>query len=385
VPAVGAASIQDSLGTSHQGVALGLLSGPLLLALVLEPVLFVLADRYPRKIFICGGLFAMAGAAFVAAWAPGPIALGLTLGVAYVASGCGATLAEATLVDARPHERERTMTRWSMMGMVGDLAAPALMAAVAWAALGWRHAFVVVGIAVGLWALALTRVGFPVPATSAEPPTAIAGPGDGAGIADSAIAVTDPPPRRASLRSALRPRLLLWLLAATFCDLLDEILVVFASIHLRDALGAGAGARSVVLAAFVAGSAAGLAITDRLLQRMAALRVLALSSLLCAGLYLAWLAAPTVGLSAVLMIGVGATAAPLYPIAAAQAYAALPGRSGTVHAIGHLFTPLSMAFPLALGWIADQASPAAALLVLVAQPVVVGALAVGTMRARTPP
>jgi len=76
----------------------------------------------------------------------------------------------------------------------------------------------------------------------------------------------------------------------------------------------------------------------------------------------------TVWLSAVGMLAVGATASPLYPIVAAQAYAALPGRSGTVNAAGHLFTPVAMALPWLLGRLADRAGTMAALLVLVAEP-----------------
>jgi MFS family permease len=362
VPSVGAASIQDSLATSHQGVALSLLTGPALLALVLEPIAFVFADRYPRKPFVCGGLLVMAAAAVAAAWAPGPISLAVLLGVAAVGAGCGVTLAQATLIDARPDQAERTMTRWVAMGLVGDLLAPALMAGAAWATLGWRHALGLVGAIVAVWALALARL--PFPAAPASPRT---GDGEPVGEGDGG---------RRRWADVLRPRLLLWLLGVTVCDLLDEILVVFASLHLRDALGAGPVARSLVLGAFVAGGGLGLAVTDRLLARVPALRLLAVAAAACIASYLAWLATSTLWLSAILMVGVGAATAPLYPIAAAQAYAALPGRSGTVNAVGHVFTPLAMGFPLALGWLADAASPAAALTVLVAQPVVLLVLAV---------
>jgi fucose permease len=87
--------------------------------------------------------------------------------------------------------------------------------------------------------------------------------------------------------------------------------------------------------------------------------------------YLAWLAAPNLWLSAAGMLLVGATASPLYPIVTAQAYAALPGRSGTVNAAGHLFTPLAMALPWLLGRLADRAGTMAALLVLVAEPLAI--------------
>jgi hypothetical protein len=75
------------------------------------------------------------------------------------------------------------------------------------------------------------------------------------------------------------------------------------------------------------------------------------------------------------MLLVGATAVPLYPLAAAQAYAALPGRSGAVLAAGHLFTPLALALPFALGLAADRWGIVAALALLVAQPIGLGLLA----------
>lgn len=75
------------------------------------------------------------------------------------------------------------------------------------------------------------------------------------------------------------------------------------------------------------------------------------------------------------MIPVGATAAPLYPLAAAQAYARRPGRSGSVLAASHLFTPLGLALPWLLGTVADRAGLLVALALLVVQPLGLVALA----------
>jgi FSR family fosmidomycin resistance protein-like MFS transporter len=271
-------------------------------------------------------------------------------------------LAQATLIDAAPERRAQVMARWAMLGTAGDLAAPAMMAGLAAIGLGWRTGYLIVGGVAGLFALALIRMDFPTAAHGDE---------------------TDEPAvrLRAALATALRNRrLLLWVLGSGLCALLDEVLVIFASLHLRDVLGAGPVARSVVLGAYVAGGAVGLAVCERLLARREPLRLLAASSAACAILYLAWIAAPSWPLSALLMALVGSTAAPLYPIAAAQMYEAMPGRSGAVHAAGHLFTPIEMALPWLLGWIADRAGTAAALLTLIAQPVVLGAVAWASLR-----
>jgi MFS family permease len=352
VPSVGASSIQHSFDTSYAATAWVLLLAPGLFMLVVEPLLFLLADRYPRRWFVCGGLLGMSASALVAAASTHPAMLSAAIGVAGVSAASGVALAQATLVDAYPDARERIMARWSLLGMIGDLAAPALMAGLAFASLGWRTGYLIVGIGVGVWALLLLATPFPDPARTAE---------DGGDDEDIGL--------RAALMLALRNRsLMLWLFASSLCDLLDEILVVFATLHLRDTLGAGPAAQSAVLAAFVLGGAASLAVLERPMQRIAPLRLLAASGAVCTVVYAAWIAAPSWPLSLVLFALVGAAAAPLYPIVAAQAYAALPGRSGAVHAASHAFSPLVLVLPWLLGWLADVAGTTAALIALIVQP-----------------
>lgn len=371
VPSVGSAEIHADFGTSYQNLAWALLLVPGLFSLLVEPVLFVLADRYPRKWFVCGGLLAMAAAAFAAAAATSVPVLAGAVALSWSASGCGVALSQATLVDARPDARERVMARWALLGTAGDLAAPAMMAGLAALALGWRTGYAIAGAIALVFGLLLLRQRFPAPERPDGPSE------DGEGEDEPGGS----PSLAAALVAALRNRrLLFWLGASALCDLLDEILVVFAALYLRYHLHAGPIERSIVLGACMVGGALGLVVTDRLLARVAPLRLLAASSAICAAAYLAWLAAPTVWLSALLMAAVGATAAPMYPIASAQAYAALPGRSGTVNAAGHVFTPLSLALPWLLGWIADHAGLSTALALLIVQPVGLTAFAAIALR-----
>ncbi len=313
----------------------------------------------------------MAASSALVAAATDPFWLALAEGMAGVASGCAVGLAQATLVDANPHRRERVLTRWAMLGVIGDLAAPAMIAGAGAVSVGWRGTYLAVGAGMALWAAALCRARFP---RRAAPP--------------AEVPSVEPAPREslfAALRVALRSRrLLAWVLGVMLCDLLDEILVLFASLHLRDALGAGPTARSLILGGFVGGAALGLVACDRLLARVAPLRLLALSASACAVLYVAWVAAPTLWLSAPLLAAVGFTAAPLHPLAQAQAYAALPGRSGAVAASEHLLSPITMAVPWVLGWVADHHGTGAALLLLVVQPIGLALLATRAQRPSPP-
>jgi len=364
IPSVGSADIQAGFGVSYTLTASALLFVPGVMAFFIEPILFVLADRYPRKWFVCGGLFAMACAAFVAAAASNMIVLALALGVAFIGSGSGVALSQATLVDARPHERERVLTRWTLFGEIGDLLAPALLATLAAVSLGWRSAYVCVGVFVLVWAVLL--LGQPFSSTDVQTDVERDPSDDPEAPSDDE---TEPGVLVALTTAIANRRLLFWLGATALCDLLDEIVVVFAALYLRDRFGATAIERSFILGAGIGGALLGVMLTDRLLTRVPALRLLLGSSLLCIAAYVAWLFAPTVWLSTTLFLAVCITAAPMYPIASAQAYAVLPGRSGTVNAAGHVFTPFSLALPWVLGLVADHAGVRAALVVLLLQPI----------------
>jgi MFS family permease len=357
VPIVGASDLQRSFGTAHAELALSVFLVPGVIALVIEPLLFLLADRYPRRWFVRGGLALMAIAVLVAATAPSAIVFSLALSVVWFASGAATGLAQATLVDQFADQRGRILARWSMWSLAGDLAAPALLAALAIVGLGWRTGFAVVAAMLLAW-LAALAIAEPPSQPPTRPPAAD----------DSS---SDEPRQSlwSALRDALRDRVLIaWLFGTTLCDLLDEILVVFAVIHLRTELDAGPLWQSAAVASLVIGGALGLVACDRLLRVRSERWVLVASAIGTAVSYVPWLLAPTPLASTLLMLPVGACAAPLYPLAAAQAYARRPEASGSVLAAGHLFTPIGLALPFLVGAVADYAGTSAALALLVLQP-----------------
>jgi MFS family permease len=238
---------------------------PGIAGLVLEPALFLLADRYPRRWFVRAGLAAMAIGALAAALAPGPITLACTLAVWYVAGGIAVALTEATLVDLWPERRAATIARWALLSLAGDIAAPALLGVLAG---NWRIGFASAAGVLAAWAVAVSVRAFPE--QPAAPPT----PEEPEAAQPSLLAV---------LRDALTDRtLVLWLFGVALCDLLDEILVVFASLHLRRDLGAGTTSQSITIGAFVVGSALGLFALDRLLKHRSERSLLVATALACA-------------------------------------------------------------------------------------------------------
>lgn len=358
---VAAPELQRAFGSTYAGIASALLVVPPLVATFLEPPLLWLARGRSRRAFLLVGLGFLAASALAAAAAPGLVTLCVALSVASVASGVVMGLGQSTLMDDHPDERERYLARWTLAGQLGDLGAPVIMGALAATPLGWRGGFIVAAALCVVYALALARQ--PLPAA----------PGDAGGDEDEGA--------KPSLRDLLRNRALIaWAAATALCCLLDEILVVLATLHMRDDLGLGASARSASLAAFVIGGVAGLWATDRLLPRIPPLKMLVITATACAALFSAWVAAPWPWLSAVILPLVGAVAAPLYPLTKAQAYRALPGDSAAVGAASALFAPLDIVVPFVLAWVAEAAGLRAALLVLLLQPLGILAVALRTSR-----
>jgi predicted MFS family arabinose efflux permease len=364
MPTVGVPGIQADFELRYSTAAFLVFTGPLFVAWLLEPPLFLFADRRPKKLFVCGGLLAM-GVLDVVVGISGPfyVVAGALL-LSGVASGAGVSLSQATLMDLHPENREQLMTRWVFMGALGDLAAPALFWLLAVFALGWRQAFVISGVVILAYAMLLARQDFPRPSSQPE---------------DASEMGT-----REALRAAFRDRrLLLWLFGSWLCSLMDEILVAFGALHMRDNLGADAETRSLILMCFMAGALVALPVLERLLARFEPLVLLRAAAVGTALAYVGWLLASDAVSSGVWMFATGVFSVCLYPLAKAQAYRALPGRSGMLNAIRHVFTPLDVAMPFVLGLVADAFGLVAALVVLLVQPI--GLFLIGSSRlARAP-
>lgn len=358
IPFVAAPEIKSDFGVSYGQAAGWLLTAMGALGIVLEPPLFLLADRHPRRWFVCGGLAVLGGSCLLASIAPSYGVLVVALLIFGPASGCGVTLSQATLMDAHPEDRERVMVRWTLSGELGDLLAPAFFTLMVWWGAGWRGAFAAVGGVLVLYAAVLWRRSFP------EPPAGTAEP--------------DPemrPALWAPLRIGLkRPRLLLWAGATILCSLMDEILVAFGSLYLRDEVGFDLETRAAVLTALMLGGVLGLVSLERLLPRFEPRALLAFAGVGSLFAFGAWLCALNPWASGACFFFTGFFTAAHYPLAQAQAYRALPEGSGSLNALLTVGGAALLPVPILVGVVADQVGLFPALALLAVQPLgVVGA------------
>jgi predicted MFS family arabinose efflux permease len=254
------------------------------------------------------------------------------------------------------------MTRWTIAAALGDLASPGLIALAAWTGFGWRGAFIAAALMTLATAAVVTRR-MPADDSPAEE------------HARTSV--------RAALRRALgNKRLLLWCAGVTVCDLLDEILVVVAMLFLTEVRGASVATAALALAALPASGALGLFVTQRALSRVAPLGWLAANCVICAAAIVGFVTSAHLGAAVALLGVIGFTAAPMWPLATAQAYRALPEDSTAVAAVANLYAPLGVALPAGVAAAADLGGLALALLMLGAQPAVLLALSYGARTRR---
>ena len=305
----------------------------------------VLGDTPRRRALMVLGGVAFAVSAALTSVAVGFWTLLVALVIGYPATGAFVSLAQATLMDSAPAERERNMARWTLAGSFGYVGGPLLLAAALWLGLGWRAvAFALALVALPL-ALALRRV--PVP--SAEP--------DLSGAWHHAFA-------------ALRRREVLRRLAVLeAADLLMDVFHGYLALYFVDVAKTDAGAAALGVAVWTGAGLIGDAALLWVLRRMRGARYLRYSALAVLAVYPAFLLVHDFGLKLVLVALLGLLNSGWYAIPQAGLYDSLHGRSGAAVAVGGIAGLVGACVPLVLGLIAGAAGLGATMWILLLAPI----------------
>ena len=421
VAVVAAPEVEREQRIEHGAYALLVFALPMLGSAVLEAGLALVADRYPRRRVAGLGLLAMSLALVLCALAPDGPALAIGLALAGAASGVACAAAQGELVTTTPDGGARAMTRWVLFGSLGDVLTPLVVAVLLSAGGSYRAAFIAAAALAFLQGGLLVAGGWrgrgaeealapcEEPLVAREEPLAQAVEGAGRPGGDIAVGevasgdnavgevavgevasgdTAEPDPEEAealpllqALREGVRNGpLWRWLIAASLCTFLDEIVVAFAALHAEGDLGASAATAVACVSGVSAGAVLGAWVTDRLLGAVAPDRLLFGSTLVTLLTLGAVVLAPSPSWLALALVGLGASAAPQYALAKAKAYAASPGRPGVVNALAQVFVLVDIVGPLALGVLADRFGVGVAIACLVVQPLGVLGLLLGSRR-----
>lgn len=309
---------------------------------MVEPVLGVVAVTWRRRALVLAGGGLFAGALALAAGAPSVWLLLLAFAVLYPASGAFVSLSQASLMDLQPERRELNMARWTFAGGIGAVLGSLLLAAFAWAGLGWRGLFV----AFALLALALLLL-----ASRARDPD-----GDG-----------ERPRLRAALRVLFRREVFRWLFLVELSDLLLDVFLAYLALYFVDEVGASTATGSLAVAVWLGAGLAGSAAMIPLLSRIDGLRYLRSSAAVAGLLFVGFLLVPRPEAKLALVAAIAVVNAGWYPVLQARLYAALGEASGLALTVGALF-PLNAVLPLAIAAMAERWGLDAALWPLLAAP-----------------
>jgi len=377
-PVVGLPLLRDHLGLSYEQIGLLFAVGGFS-AMLLEPIINLLSDHHSKRWWILGGLLCLILSFALAGSTSNYVVLLLVFSCYYPAVGAAVGLAEATLIDADPERSMATMTRWTLLASVGDILSPLLVTGLVGLHQGWPQ---ICWLAVCLWTglLLLTAVQ-PFPNSVTE-------------NSESADLLEEDGQETGTWRTlslAVRnPRLWRWGLLAMLPTMVDEVLLGFVALYLRDVLHASEATVGLVLTGTLLCSLLGLVLLDHLpcLRRTASLwpqRVLAgMAVVVLAGILLL-LTAQTIWQAGLAMGVVGLGAAGWYPIAQAQTYAQLPGRSSLVRAITGLGAPFDIALPAFVGFLAARFGLWAGLAFLGSAPVFLLLALIGYVPTPQPP
>jgi predicted MFS family arabinose efflux permease len=326
---------------------------------VLGGVFGVLADRRSRRLIAAGGAFGYAaGLLLFAAGTSFPM---LVVAIALMGFAGDAMIraTDVALVDVAGEKIELAVARATLLGTVGDLVGPALLAACLASGLGWRAAFVAAGLGMAAYGLLLATQPFPAP--HPRPDQA-----DGSRPRGEVVAV-------------LRDRRVLRLgLLSALVDVFDEPFVAFAIVYLTVARGQPAGVAALTAGVGLAGGVAAAAWASR--AHRSAITPSAIAGLLVGGVG-AILVAPHLVVAAAGAGGVGAAVNLAWISLEARILTLRPGRAGTTSAVVSAVGQVAVVVPLIAGVVADRAGVAQALLLYLAMALVYG---VATRPERTP-
>jgi FSR family fosmidomycin resistance protein-like MFS transporter len=302
---------------------------PGLFGSALDPLIGLAGNTRLRGTLVLLGGIGLAVSTALSAAAFGFWTLLVALLIGNPAVGAFVSLAQASLMDSHPAERDRNMARWTLAGSVGYVAGPVLIAGGVWVGLGWR------GVLLGLAAAAV--------------PLAFAGRRACAGRTGAAGTGL-----RTLLSAVRRREVLRWLGLLEAADLLLDVFHGFLALYFVDVVNASPVDAALAVAVWTGAGLVGDAALLIVLRRFSGLGYLRASGLCALAAYPAFLAVPSLPAKLGLLALLGLLNSGWYALPKAGLYSALPGESGTAVAVAGFGGLAGAAVPAGLGFLAEQ-------------------------------
>lgn len=348
-------AMRSDLALSYAQVGL-LLGLPYVIGTLIEPLIMLLGDTRLRKyLMVGGGLTIVLSLLLLASASSFPVLLAVFI-ISFPASGAFVTLSQATLMDHNPGREHQMMARWTVAGSLGTVLGPLVLAGGFALAFDWRWAFAGLGLMAFVLTISLLRHHMTARRST-----------------QGQLEEENPDGGRKLLQNlwqAIRNvHLLRWVLLLQLADLMLDVFTGYVALYFTDVVGMKAAQASLLLSVLmVTGLIADLLLIP-LLERVPGRNVVRISAILETIVYPAWLLVPWIPAKIVLLVMIRFTTIGWYQVLQGEAYASVPGKSGTVMAVGSLAGFAGGAMIWLIGWVAGQAGLTTAMWLLLIGPV----------------
>ncbi len=326
-------SLRDDLTLTYTQVGL-LFTIPGLISIVGEPFIGLLGDTRHRRALAGGGVLATAiGLLLVGAGQSFAVIL-LAMCILYIASGVYVNFSQATLIDRDPGRAEQTMARWTLVGSVGVMIAPLMVAGLFYLGYGWRGLYLSLAGVAGVYTMLVLRLRFDAHAGAEK--------------------AASPRELWRNLIDALKTReLIRWVILTELADLLLDKLLEVTGLYFHDVVGVSTALASGAVAVSTIAGLIGNAVLVPALEKVKGLRVLRATAFIALAAFVGLLLVPLTWLKFALIALISFCTASWFPILRGRTYAALPGQSGVVVSVSALGNVSSVFVPFIVGSIAD--------------------------------
>jgi FSR family fosmidomycin resistance protein-like MFS transporter len=280
------------------------------------------------------------------------VLIGMVLG--FPASGAFVSLSQATLMDLNRGREPQMMARWTVAGSVANLLGPLALAGGFALGFGWRWAyFAMAGICLFLVLMTWIRH---IPLHP--------------NISQASQPGQPKPDLLKGLWEAVRnPTLMRWMALLQLSDLLLDVLTGYLPLYFTDVTGFTTAQASLMLSILMLASLVSNIVLIPILERFPGRKVVRLSAGISGVLYVVWLLAPWLWAKIGLIILIKLVTLGWYEVLQGEAFATIPGRSGTVMAINSVVGLAGGIISFLIGWVAARAGLPAAMWILLAGPV----------------
>lgn len=344
--------VRDDLDLTYVQVGL-LLSVPRVVSSFVEPLIGILGDVGYRRLLVLAGGLAFGASVGLVSVSQGFFVLLVAWIIFFPASGAFVSLSQASLMDIDPTRHEQNMVRWEFAGWVGLALGPLALTAAIAVGLGWRGAFLSLAALTILTLIAVHRI----PLGPSSDSSYQDAPSFGEGI-------------RAAVRVLRRFNVVKWLALLEASDLMLGTFLGFLALYMVDIAGASESRAALTISVWVGGSLLGNLSLMPLLERIPGLTYLRYSVVAVLVLYPAFLLASSFEMKLIVVGLLGFASAGWYSVLRGRSYSSLPGRSGTIVALGNIFGIVGSLIPLGLGVVSDAWGLDTAMWLLLAGPVI---------------